>query len=276
MVQNISGFFSHFGHVEVAFEFQWAEVKEIFMCRALGYPGLPKPSNINCMGGNWDSLPIYRSSIIFRIKHPSSSHMKVKEGKETELNNMWLQDNERCWGSVLNYQRFICLPGKEMSAIPSAEMECPAVCWECSAIPIGMVDWWSLLMQKVGLCVPGDGVCRFESVWAAGELCMPLAEMEPWKCCCSSPCSIPANPEGEAGPDAGSPASHELGRQSSWGWGAGTARLSQLGEMHLIYQVLCKSLLRLRGRSKIKITPIPLRHCLWLCCPGRINTSTHA
>lgn len=51
-----------------------------------------------------------------------------------------------------------CLPSKVLT-------DGPAVCWECSAIPMA---WWRLLMQRAGLCVPGDGVCRFESVWAVG------------------------------------------------------------------------------------------------------------
>lgn len=63
---------------------------------------------------------------------------------------------------------------------------------------------------------------------------------EPWKRGWSSPCM---HPEDEAGPDA--PCGVQ--RQSLWGWGAGTARLSQLGEVHLTHWVLGETLLRLRG-----------------------------
>lgn len=95
--------------------------------------------------------------------------------------------------------------------------------------------------------------------------------MSPGSAAVTLPVSTPAHPEDEAGPDSGSPAPYEVGGQRLWGWGAGMARLSQLGEVHLTYQVPGKSLLRLRGRPKAEITPIPLRQCLWLSCPERLK-----
>lgn len=75
-------------------------------------------------------------------------------------------------------------------------------------------------MRRAGLCVPGDGVCRSESVWAVGQLCMSLAEtelMSPGSAAAALPECIPVHPEGKAGPDGGSPAPYEVGRQSLWG-----------------------------------------------------------
>lgn len=75
---------------------------------------------------------------------------------------------------------------------------------------------------------------------------MPLAQMEllsPGSVAGALPACIPVHSEDEAGPDA--PCGVQ--RQSLWGWGAGTARLSQLGEVHLTHWVLGETLLRLRG-----------------------------
>lgn len=85
--------------------------------------------------------------------------MKVKEGKESQCNSMRLPGNERCWGSLPNYKRSVCLPGREKSSAPIALRQ---IAWprKSNAIPsIGHKEPMCLAVNQTrgrGHLSPGD------------------------------------------------------------------------------------------------------------------------
>lgn len=78
-----------------------------------------------------------------------------------------------------------CLPSK-------VQADGPAVCGECSAIPMGMVAWWRLLKQGRAVCAWGWDLQVRVSLGSGFAVHAPGTDgaPEPWKHGWSSPCVL--------------------------------------------------------------------------------------
>lgn len=100
--------------------------------------------------------------------------MKVKEGKESQRNSVWLPGNERCWGSLPNYKRSVCPPGRTAWAL-----HCPLQPGQCSR----SVSTWCLCYPFINVAVGmSEGICTLpaKKKWAmCGTLGKGNAGMRP-------------------------------------------------------------------------------------------------
>lgn len=100
--------------------------------------------------------------------------MKVKEGKESQRNSVWLPGNERCWGSLPNYKRSVCPLGRTEWAL-----HCPLQPGQCSR----SVSTWCFCYPFINVAVGmSEGICTLpaKKQWAmCGTLGKGNAGMRP-------------------------------------------------------------------------------------------------
>lgn len=176
----------------MAFEFQWAVGKEHFVCEALRYAAQVCPGQI---------ILIAREEIEILcpfVDHPSFSELSiwvVLTWKACQHNSMWVWGNERCWGSLLNYERSICLPGREIS-LASEALRQMAQLRERNTIPPP-----SFMEASGALWLTGPEAQAWQSSLRLGCVCVEMVFADPSRSGEQVSCVCPTQSQGWRDPN---------------------------------------------------------------------------